>query len=235
VVKKTATKLDDQLLPLARKALKTLVVFAGVTIMLENLGYKVTSLVTGLGIGGLAFALAAKDTLSNLFGSIMIFTDKPFVIGDWVIFNGFEGIIEDIGVRSTKIRTWADTMITVPNSTVANASIENVSRFRSRRISTTLRLRIDTPPEKITQAVEYIRAHLDSREDVLKGHYIFYTDIGQYSHDIMIYYFAVSTVWRKYLDVRQSVFLDILSYFKENDIHLAVPTEIRADFDIQNI
>lgn len=235
IVKKTATKLDDQLLPLARKTLKTLVVFAGLTILFENLGYRVTSLVTGLGIGGLAFALAAKDTLSNLFGSIMIFTDKPFVIGDWVIFNGFEGIIEDIGIRSTKVRTWKDTMITVPNSTVANASIENVSRFRSRRISTTLKLRINTPPEKIKEAVDLIRNILDSRPDIQSGHYIFYTDIDDYSHNLMIYYFALSTVWRTYLEVRQSVFITILEEFEKRDIHLAVPTELKSEIQISDL
>lgn len=229
VVDRTETKLDDQLLPLLRKAVKGLIVFGGLTLVLENIGYHVTSLVTGLGLGGLAFALAAKDTLSNFFGSLMIFTDKPFVIGDWVIFSGFEGIIEDIGIRSTKIRTWKDTVITVPNSTVAAASVENVSMFRSRRVSMTLRLRLDTSPEKIERGVEIFREILDSRPDVKDDHYIFYTDIGQDAHEIMIYYFVKSTVWRAYLEVRQQVFLEVLGRLRAEGIRLALPAEAKVE------
>jgi MscS family membrane protein len=227
ITARTETRLDDQLLPIVRKSLKVIVVTLAFSTILENAGYRVTSLVTGLGLGGLAFALAAKDTLSNFFGSMMIFTDKPFEVGDWVIFNGIEGIIEDIGIRSTKVRTWADTMITVPNSIVASAAVENVSRFRSRRISTTLRLRLDTPPEKVERAVEIFREILDNYDEVDPGHYVFYTDIGDYAHEIMVYFFSSSTEWRKYLNVRQEVFLRLRKQFQIEGIHLAMPSEMR--------
>jgi hypothetical protein len=112
----THTKLDDQLVPLLRKSMKVVVVLAGVLFGLQNLDVDVGSLLAGLGIGGIAFALAAKDTVSNFFGSVMIFVDRPFQIGDWIHVDGAEGIVEEVGFRTTRVRAFDDAMLIVPNA-----------------------------------------------------------------------------------------------------------------------
>ena len=114
-------------------------------------------ILTGLGIGGLAFALAAKDTLSNLFGSLTVLIDKPFRIGDWVNIGGIEGIIEEVGLRSTRIRTFYDSLITVPNGTLTNVHVDNYGQRRSRRLNTKIGVQYDTPPERLEAFCEGIR------------------------------------------------------------------------------
>ena len=122
----TETKLDDQLVPLARRALKIFIVSIGTVFVLQNLNYDVASLIAGLGIGGLAFALAAKDTIANLFGSATIFASRPFQIGDWVVIGGStEGVVESVGFRSTRVRTFYNSLIGIPNAKVADAVVDN--------------------------------------------------------------------------------------------------------------
>ena len=145
---KTDSTFDDQLVPLLQKALKIFVIIFGVLVMFQNLGVNVLSVLAGLGLGGLAFALAARDMCANLFGSIMIFLDRPFNIGDWVIVGNLEGTIEEIGFRSTRIRTFYNSQVTIPNSTLANANIDNMGKREYRRIKAFLGLTYDTPPEK---------------------------------------------------------------------------------------
>ncbi|MHC4391847.1 MAG: mechanosensitive ion channel family protein, partial [Planctomycetota bacterium] len=135
------------------------------------LGYNVTSVLAGVSVGGIAIALAAKDTVSNLFGSIMIFTDKPFEVGDWIKTGSTEGIVEEIGLRSTKVRTFQDTLISIPNSHIGAAAVENVSRFQARRVYVNLGIRYDTELKKIEPAIEGIRKILDEHGDVRPGHY----------------------------------------------------------------
>ncbi|MEM7246700.1 MAG: mechanosensitive ion channel family protein [Acidobacteriota bacterium] len=223
-VKTSETRLDDQLLPLLARVLKLLIVVGGGIMVLDQLGFEVSSLVAGLGLGGLAFALAAKDTVANLFGSIMIFVDRPFDLGDWVRFKKVEGIVEDVGIRSTKVRTWEDTLFTIPNADLASGCIENVSRFNSRRVSVRLVLRSDTHPELLERAVESVRETLESHEDVKDGHYVFFDQIGENGFELMVYFFVKFTEWRRYLEVRQTIFLDLLHRFEKLGVGLASPT-----------
>lgn len=123
LTKRTRSPLDDQLVPIVRKALKTFVAVLAFVSIVQNLGYSISGLLAGLGIGGLAVALAAKDTLSNFFGSLVILIDRPFAVGDWIEFDGTHGTVEEIGFRSTRVRTFAKTEVTVPNSVLANAVI----------------------------------------------------------------------------------------------------------------
>ena len=117
---KTESEMDDHMIPLVKRILRVALISVAVITVVQQWGYDVTSLIAGLGIGGLALALAAQDTLANWFGSIMIFTDRPFKLGDWVKSAHGEGVVEDVGMRSTKIRTFAKTIITVPNKDLAN-------------------------------------------------------------------------------------------------------------------
>lgn len=224
IVARTETKLDDQLVPIIRKAAKICIVIMTSVILIERLGYPVTSIIAGLGIGGLAFALAAKDTVANLFGSVVIFADQPFQIGDWVVIGSSEGVIEEVGVRSTKIRTFADTLITIPNSEVANQRIENISAFRNRRVYLKLGITYSAGAEGADKAVTIIRQVLDDHPRVKEGHYIFFDDFNDSSLNLMVYYFVSSTIWREYLTVRQQVNLEIMRRFADANIQFAFPT-----------
>ncbi len=131
---KTESVLDDQLVPLLGKTIKWFIWIIGGLLFLQNvLNYNISSLLAGLGIGGLAVAFAAQDTVANIFGAIMIFVDRPFKVGDAVSMEGFEGAVESIGLRSTRIRTWDGTLVTIPNRTVASANINNLAARPMRR------------------------------------------------------------------------------------------------------
>lgn len=165
----TDTKLDDQLVPLVRKSLKVLVGIVGVLVMLQNLKVDVGSLVAGIGIGGLAFALAAKDTLANVFGSIMVFIDRPFQIGDFIAMAGSTGTVEEVGFRTSRLRTSDGTLIIIPNARMADTPIENFSERPSRRYRTVLGLTYDTPPAKVQAFVEGVLRIIDAHPLTVEG------------------------------------------------------------------
>ncbi|MDH3999255.1 MAG: mechanosensitive ion channel family protein, partial [Desulfuromonadales bacterium] len=159
---KTKSTLDDHLAPLLRKSLRIFIVIIAGLMVIQNFGYPITGVIASLGIGGLAFALAAKDTVSNIFGSLMIIFDRPFQIGDWIQAGDLEGTVEEVGFRSTKIRTFAKTLIAVPNNIIANTAINNYSRMPKRRIRTTVGIGYDATPAQMREVVTRIRAMLKS-------------------------------------------------------------------------
>lgn len=148
--------IDDLLIPFLSKALRFVIVAISISIIAQEFDYDVGGFVAGLGLGGLAFALAAKDAIGNLFGGIVIITEKPFTIGDWIKTDSVEGTVEDITFRSTRVRTFADALVTVPNATLANESIINWSEMGKRQITFDLRLTYDTPRDKVERVVEQI-------------------------------------------------------------------------------
>jgi MscS family membrane protein len=145
---RTENKFDDLLVPMVSKSLKVFVVVVGAIFTADNLNIDVTSLLAGLGLGGLAFALAAKDLLGNFFGSLTVLLDRPFHIGDWVIIGDVEGSVEDVGFRSTRIRTFYNSLVTLPNSNLTTTTIDNMGARRYRRMKAMLGLTYQTPPEK---------------------------------------------------------------------------------------
>ena len=146
ITEKTDTPFDDEILPLLTRSLRIFTVVFGALIVFQNLGVNVMSVLAGLGLGGLAFALAAKDACANLLGSLMILLDRPFSVGDWINVDGADGTVEAIGFRSTRIRTFYNSQITIPNAAVANANIDNYGKREWRRIVAKLGLTYDTPP-----------------------------------------------------------------------------------------
>jgi len=126
--------LEEPIIVLIQRAIKVFVLVVGGLIVVERMGYSIASLLGGLGIGGLAIALAAQDTLANIFGSLIVFTDRPFKIGDWVRIGDVEGFVEFIGLRSTRIRTWPKSLVTIPNKVLTNSNIENCSAMPLRRV-----------------------------------------------------------------------------------------------------
>ena len=223
---KTENSLDDQLVPLIRKTLRVFVVVLGVIVILQNNGYNVASLIAGLGIGGLAVALAARDTLANFFGSITIFVDKPFRIGDWVKVGDAEGTVEEVGFRSTRIRTFYNSLISVPNSNIANTDIDNLGLREYRRFKTVLNLTYSTKPAQIEAFVEGIKGIVKSnshfRQDMYEVHF---NSLGAHSLDVLVYVFFKVPDWSTELQQRHNFLIEIMKLAEEVGVEFAFPTQ----------
>ncbi len=223
---KTATKVDDNLVPLVRKTLKVVVGVLGIIYFLENIGLSITPLLAGVSIGGLAFALAAQDTIKNLFGSVTIFTDQPFEVGDWIVFNGSEGTVVQVGVRSTRIRTFYNSVVSVPNGKLADSLIDNMGKREYRRYSTTLNITYDTPPELIDVFVEGLKQIVANHPSTWKDYYqIHLNGFGSSSIDILFYIFFEVSDWTEELAARHQIISEILKLAAELNVRFAFPTE----------
>lgn len=223
---RTETKLDDQIVPLIRKTLKVFVLAVGVIFVLQNLDVDVGSLLAGVSLGGLAFTLAAKDTVANLFGSVSIFADQPFQVGDWVVIDGHEGVVAEVGMRSTRIRTFYDSLISIPNSTVANAAVDNYGQRRYRRCMVTLGLTYGTTPDQMQAFVEGIRAILRANVHVRKDAYeVHFRNFGASSLEVMLYFFFQVASWTDELRERQNVFLEVMRLAGALGVEFAFPTQ----------
>ncbi|SFZ97739.1 Potassium efflux system KefA protein / Small-conductance mechanosensitive channel [hydrothermal vent metagenome] len=190
-------------------------------------GINVTAVVASLGLGGLAFALAAKDTASNLFGSFALLADKSIRIGEWIKVGGVEGVVEDVGMRTTKIRSFQKSLITVPNSIVANSPIENFSRRGIRRIKMHIGLTYETNSEQILQIIKEIKTMLQEHEGISQGDSLMvnFDTFGDSSLNIFIYTFTKTANWAQYLDIREDIHLKIMGIVEKNGSSFAFPTQ----------
>jgi MscS family membrane protein len=222
---KTASKFDDVIVPLVRKSAKILVAVLGLIYAAQSLRIDVLPLITGLGIGGLAFAFAAKDTIENFFGSIAVVLDRPFEVGDWVVIDKVEGTVEELGFRSTRVRTFYNSQITVPNSTLVRATVDNYGRRRYRRWKTTLGVQYDTTPEQLiafTEGIrELVRTHPYTRRDYFQ---VWCNDFGASSLDILLYIFFEAPDWSTELRERERMFVDIVRLADRLGVQFAFPT-----------
>lgn len=222
----TANRFDDLLVPMISKSLKVFVTVIGIIFVADNLNVDVTSLLAGLGLGGLAFALAAKDLLGNFFGSVTVLLDRPFHIGDWVVVGDVEGSVETVGFRTTRIRTFYDSVITLPNSTLTNTTIDNMGARRFRRMKTMLGLTYDTPPEKIDAFCEGIRTLIQLHPYMRTDYYqVYFNQYNAASLDILVYVFWNTPDWNTELRERHRFLLDILRLAKQLDVEFAYPTQ----------
>ena len=225
-VSKTETKFDDLLVPMVTKTFKVFVVVIGIVFVADNLNIDVSSLLAGLGLGGLAFALAAKDLLGNFFGSLTVLLDRPFHIGDWVIIGDVEGSVEQVGFRSTRIRTFYNSMITLPNALLTTSKIDNMGARRYRRMRTMLSVTYDTSPEKIDAFCEGIRELIKLHPYMRKDYYqIYFNEYGPASLNILVYVFWQTPDWNTELRERHRFLLDILRLAKQLNIEFAFPTQ----------
>lgn len=221
----TDTKFDDVLVPLLRKSLKCIVVVFGLVFIANNLKIEIMSLLTALGIGGMAMAFAAKDTIANFFGSITVLTDRPFSVGDWVIVDGHEGTVEELGFRSTRIRTFYNSVITVPNANLATTAVDNMGARRYRRFKAMLAVTYDTPPDKIEKLCEGIRQIVRSQEGMRKDYFHVYLNKFEASSlDILLYVFFDVPDWSAELAGRQEFMLSVLRLAEKTGIEWAFPT-----------
>ena len=223
---KTENKLDDILIPMLTKAARVFVYCIGAVIVAHSLTIDVTNLVAGLGIGGLAFALAAKDTLSNLFGSLTVVLDRPFHIGDWIkIGNDIEGTVIEVGFRSTKIRTFYDSIISIPNNQLTNVHIDNMNKRQYRRYVTHVTVQYDTPPEKIEAYCEGIRKIIASYDTTRKDYFNVYLNrMSDSSLDILVQVYWEVPDYAAEVSERHRLLIDIMRLAKELDIDFAFPT-----------
>ncbi|GMT42981.1 MAG: putative MscS family protein [bacterium] len=222
--------LDTSLVPLIVLSLKTLVWITIFIVVAQNLGYSVSGLIASLGIGGIAVALAAQGTLANFFASVMVMIDKPFRIGDWIKSPDFEGVVEEIGFRSTKIRTFGKTVEVVPNDKIANMIVENMDRRKDkgldvRRVKMTIGLEYSASADQMEEAVKSIKEILSSSEKVDQEFFLVnFTDFGDSSLNILVYFFANTADWEKYLEIRQNINLAIMRKLEEMGLSIAFPT-----------
>jgi MscS family membrane protein len=224
--KKTDSTLDDQLVPLLVKSLRILVVTVGILFILQNFGYNITSLLAGLGLGGLAFALAAQNTVSNLFGSITIFSDKPFQLGDWISIGDIEGTVEDVGFRTTRVRQFDQALVTVPNSQFINTEVINYSVMKKRRINFNLGVTYGTSTGKMEEAVAGIKKIIEEDEKFDHSFYMVrFTEFGTCSLNIFIYCFTKTKDWAESLAIREEFNLKIMRLLEELGVEIAFPSQ----------
>ncbi|MDY0002456.1 MAG: mechanosensitive ion channel family protein [Polyangia bacterium] len=222
---KTRSPLDDRLVPFIDRTLRAVMIIVAVLMVLQETGVNITSILTGLGLGGLAIALAAKDMLSNIFGTVTLVADHTFNVGDWIKTSAVEGTVEDIGLRSTKVRTFANSLVVVPNGNLAGGAVENFSRMLKRRISFRVGVTYETTPAQMREAVARIRDILRSREDIRQDFWlVYFSDFADSSMEIMVYCFTVTTVWGEFLAVREQLNLAILETLSEIGVELAFPS-----------
>lgn len=222
----TATKMDDQVVVLVRKALRALVVSIGIIVVLQNLSVNVSGLLAGLGIGGLALALAAKDTAANLFGSITIFIDAPFYVGDWIAAAGVEGTVLEIGLRSTRLRTAYDSVVTVPNSKLADSNIDNYARRTARRYRTTLTIGYGATVAQIEAFVEGVRAIIANHPQARKENYdVHFTGFGDSALEIIVNVFFEVGGWSAEQAAKHRLLIAIKRLAAELGVEFAFPTQ----------
>lgn len=222
----TDTKTDDILVPMVRRAAKIVVIAIGVVFVADNLDIDVTSMIAGLGIGGIALALAAKDTVENLFGSVTVLVDRPFQIGDWVTIGDLEGTVEKIGFRSTRIRTFYDSVISVPNARLVATAVDNLGLRQLRRFKCTLGVEYSTPPEKIEAFCEGIRELVRRHPYTYKEKYmVYFNGFGDFSLNILLYVFHETPDWATELRERHRLLVDIVRLARELEVEFAFPTQ----------
>lgn len=221
----TETRFDDLLIPLMVKTLKVFVLCLGLLTVAQTFDLPIVGLIGGLGIGGAALALASKDAVANFFGSVTVLFDRPFEVGDWIITDGAEGTVESVGFRSTRIRTFYNSMITLPNSLLTTSVVDNMGRRRYRRIKTTLGVQYDTTPEQLDAFCEGIRELIRQHPYTRKDYYhVYFNDFGPSSLNILLYCFVACPDWAIELRERHRLLADILRLAKQLGVQFAFPT-----------
>jgi MscS family membrane protein len=221
IIERTQSKLDDQLLPIARKGTTLVVWLLGVIVALDNVGYNVGTIVAGLGIGGLAFAFAAQETIANLFGGVTIFIDAPFKIGDRIKISGFDGWVREIGIRTARLETLDGRRLTMPNSVFSKNVIENVSSEPATRVLQTVGVACDQDAATLERAVEIARKTLADDPDLGEKSTAYFQGFGESSYDVGL------VIWinkgADYAGTLSRVNLSLVKGFERGGVALALP------------
>lgn len=225
LVTMTGLTLDKELMPFVRTGLKIIIIAMTLVIIIQEWGYNVSGLVAGLGLGGLAFSLAAQDTVSNLFGFSTIVTDRPFVVGEYIVTPDVEGIVERVGVRSTKIRTLDQSLIIVPNNTLANSVVTNWSRLSYRRYNFTIGITYDATSQQMRDLLTRIRGMLESRATVQQDSIVVrFTEFASSSLDILVRCNVNISDWGEWVGEREEINLAIMDIVADMGLSMAFPS-----------
>jgi MscS family membrane protein len=222
----TESKMDDQLLPIVRKLLQIGVVIVAAVYILSRLNFNVAALIAGLSIGALALALAAQDTVKNLIGSVMIFIDKPFQIGDFVTVDGQEGTITEVGFRSTRIMLVDTSIVSIPNGNVANITVLNLGVRKMRLMNILIGVTYDTPPEKIEAYIAELKQLIQDHPGVHKEEWkVYFRDMGDFALKIMFRCYIPVFTFDEELRVKEELYLKIMRIAQRLEIEFAFPSQ----------
>ncbi|MCM3616757.1 mechanosensitive ion channel family protein [Sutcliffiella horikoshii] len=218
-------EVDKIVMPFVTKVVRFILLALTFSIVLDVWGYDVGGIVAGLGLGGLAFALAAQESLKNLLGGFIIVTEKPFTMGDWIKTPSVEGVVEDISFRSTQVRTFAQAVVTVPNATLSNEPITNWSKMGKRQITFNLGVQYDTTRTSLERVVRRIENMLRNHKDIDQETILVRFDsFNASSLDIFTYFFTKSVMWGEYLEVKEDINFKIMEILEEENVAVAFPT-----------
>ncbi len=230
------SELAMMMIPMVRKSLRICVIVWGIMLIADNVfDQDIGAWLAGVGIAGLAVSLAAQDSLKNLFGSVTILLDKPFKVGDRIVYKGYDGPVEDIGFRSTKVRTLSGNLVTIPNSNIVNDPVENISARPSIQRVMNITITYDTPADKIRQAVEILRAVCEEEgiAEPIHGKIgndefpprVYFNSFNSDSLNILVIYWFFPPAYWDFLDHAQRLNLRIFEAFEEAGIDFAFPTQ----------
>lgn len=216
-------KIDDTVYPIFSKLVKFIILVIAFLLIIQNLGFQITSLIAGLGIGGLAFALAAQDILSNLFAGVAILTDKPFKVGDRIIISGQDGFVRKIGLRTTIIETWDGTQVVMPNKQVADNVLENITREKERRVKVILGVEYGTSVKKLEKAKKILNEIILKNKSTDDKCLVHFVNFNSYSLDIQLIYWIKDLT--RILEAKDEINFEIKKAFEKEKIEFAFPSQ----------
>ena len=218
--------LEDSMFDFLLKISRAIIYVVAAFIIITLLGINLNGLIAGLGISGVIITLAAQDTAKNLFGGLVIFLDKPFTVGDWIEMSPFEGTVEDITFRSTRIRTFENSVVNIPNSIISESSVINWSKMEKRRYKTNLCIQLDTPLEKLEKLQARIREMLQEKEGIYDESIIVkFDEIKDNGINILVCSYTDSVDYLSYLAEKENINCKIMKILREEDIELAYDTK----------
>ena len=219
-------EVEDSMFKFILKGIRVIIYVIAGFIVITELGFNLNGLVAGLGIGSVVITLAAQDTAKNLFGGLVIFLDKPFIVGDWIEIEKYEGTVEDITFRSTRVRTFENSVVNIPNAVIANDSIINWSRMEKRRNKVNLCLEIDTPLEKVQIVQQRIKKMLIQHDDVIDDTIIVrFDNITDNGINLLVCSYTNSIDYASYLEEKEKINFKIMQILKEENVELAYDTK----------
>ena len=219
-------KVEDSMFQFGLKIVRVIIYLVAGFLIITELGFNLNGLVAGLGIGGIIITLAAQDTAQNLFAGLVIFLDKPFMVGDWIEMDPFEGTIEDITFRSTRLRTFENALVNIPNSIIANSSIINWSKMEKRRYKMNLCIEMDTPLEKLEKFKTRVQEMLASREAIYDNSIVVKFDtISENGLNVLICSFTDSVDYTSFIAEKEEINMKIMNILKEEEIQLSYDTK----------
>lgn len=221
----TESKLDDQLIPVLRKLAKVVVAAVALVFFMQLKGYPVTGIVAGLGIGGLAFAFAAQDSIAGIFASVALFLDRPFMVGDFIEVGSVTGTVEEIGLRSTRIRTLGKTLVAIPNKEIVDSTIDNLSKRPLRRCSISIGVTYDSTAEQMEKLVENLRQMLvDDDMSEHENSYVHFNTFGDSSLNVDMIFFIKTVDYAEFLQARQNLNIKIMHIVQDLELDFAFPS-----------